>query len=112
MDEMFAEGNARLYAQPGEDGFLGIEITQRPTKAQIEVLVEAVQDGEFGRFAIEGAGDNVFRKGMIRPRDVREAIDEAFPEAADEARTTALPATRKRPASRATRATRPPLPRG
>src|SRR5262249_44937515 len=83
LHELYGEGAARIYATPAskhfENAFLGIEIHQDPTRAQVRTLLKAASKGTFGRFAIEGAADVNITGTPLTAAQVREALDEAFP---------------------------------
>lgn len=78
LDAVMREGTARIYSQ-GE--FLGIEVNQRPTEAQIRTLSGLARVNSYSYFGIEGyKPEGGVPHNLVTPTIIRSTVNAAFPD--------------------------------
>jgi hypothetical protein len=80
MDAVLEEGGARVYIQPND--YVGMEIYQRPSLQQYNVLRKAFAGGKMTRFHLEDHAWDTFAPAegkFVTPRDALNTINKIFP---------------------------------
>ena len=79
LNKVLSEGTARIYAS---SGFLGIEIRQKPSNAQVATLIKIAEAGSYEHFTVEttwlGRPSSTF-VGEVDAKAVRQTVAKAFP---------------------------------